>query len=345
MRAVVYDGFGQRPEVRLVPDPQPPAAGAVIRVAATGLCRSDWHGWLGHDPDIASFPHIPGHELAGVVASVGPDVTGWRPGDRVTTPFVNACGDCASCRAGNGQVCERQTQPGFTHWGSFAELVVIEHADVNLVRLPEGMEMATAASLGCRFATAYRAVVAQGRVRADEWVSVYGCGGVGLAAVMVAHALGARVVAVGLTADELALARSLGADAVVDGSAADVAGQVRAATDGGGHVSIEAVGDPQVCATSIDSLRRRGRHVQVGLLPSADGRTPLPMGKVIAWELEVLGAHGMAASDYPRMLDLIMNGALHPERLVTSRIGLAEAPAALTADRFPTGVTVIDPYA
>ncbi|MDV9177492.1 alcohol dehydrogenase catalytic domain-containing protein, partial [Streptomyces sp. W16] len=177
MKAVVFEQYGEPAEVRDVPDPHPAAHGVTVRVKATGLCRSDWHGWQGHDPDI-TLPHIPGHELAGVVETVGARVTDWRPGDRVTVPFVCACGTCGACASGNQQVCERQTQPGFTHWGSFAQYVALDHADVNLVAMPEGMSFATAASLGCRFATAFRAVVQRGRVAAGEWVAVHGCGGV-----------------------------------------------------------------------------------------------------------------------------------------------------------------------
>ncbi|MGP4012786.1 alcohol dehydrogenase catalytic domain-containing protein, partial [Streptomyces sp. 4N124] len=196
MRAVMFERYGQPAEVRNdAPDPTPAPHGVLVRVEATGLCRSDWHGWQGHDEDI-TLPHVPGHELAGVVEAVGDRVTAWRPGDRVTVPFVCACGTCASCAAGDQQVCERQTQPGFTHWGSFAEYVALDHADVNLVAVPDGMSFATAASLGCRFATAFRAVVQQGRVAAGEWVAVHGCGGVGLSAVMIAAASGARVIAV-----------------------------------------------------------------------------------------------------------------------------------------------------
>src|SRR4051794_9554153 len=204
MRAVIYDRFGALPEVRDVPDPGPPAGGVLIRVAATGLCRSDWHGWRGHDPDIR-LPHVPGHEFAGTVAAVGERVTAWRPGDRVTAPFVCACGSCPECLAGNQQVCHRQEQPGFTHWGSYAEFVVVHHAEVNLVRLPEDVDFCAAAALGCRFATAFRAVVAQARVRPGEWVSVYGCGGAGLSAVMIAAAAGARVVAVDVSPEALAM--------------------------------------------------------------------------------------------------------------------------------------------
>lgn len=163
MRAVVFEQFGEPATVKDVAAPTPTPHGVVVRVEATGLCRSDWHGWQGHDPDI-TLPHVPGHELAGVVEATGTAVTAWRPGDRVTVPFVCACGTCAACAAGDQQVCERQTQPGFTHWGSYAQYVALDHADVNLVALPDELSYGTAAALGCRFATAFRAVVAQGRV-------------------------------------------------------------------------------------------------------------------------------------------------------------------------------------
>ncbi|MET9986778.1 zinc-dependent alcohol dehydrogenase family protein [Streptomyces rochei] len=345
MRAVVFERFGEPAEVREVTDPRPAPHGVVVRVEATGLCRSDWHGWQGHDPDI-TLPHVPGHELAGVVEAVGDRVAGWRPGDRVTVPFVCACGSCGACAAGDQQVCERQTQPGFTHWGSFAEYVALDHADVNLVAVPEGMSYATAASLGCRFATAFRAVVQQGRVAPGEWVAVHGCGGVGLSAVMIAAASGARVVAVDVSARALELARAFGAAECVDASRTpDTAAAVLELTGGGAHLSLDALGSPVTCAASVGGLRRRGRHVQVGLLPSADGTTPVPMARAVALELELLGSHGMAAHTYPPMLELVRTGVLRPDLLVTSTIGLAEVPAALSAmGTAPgAGVTVIEP--
>jgi alcohol dehydrogenase len=318
----------------------------VVRVEASGLCRSDWHGWQGHDPDIA-LPHVPGHELAGVVEAVGARVTRWAPGDRVTVPFVCACGTCAACAAGDQQVCERQTQPGFTHWGSFAQYVALDHADVNLVAVPEQLSFATAAGLGCRFATAYRAVVQQGRVRAGQWVAVHGCGGVGLSAVMIAAAAGARVVAVDISPRALELARDFGAAACVDASGGpDAAEAVREVTGGGAHLSLDALGSPATCAASVDSLRRRGRHVQVGLLPSATGTTPVPMARAIALELELLGSHGMAAHAYPEMLRLVAEGVLRPDRLVTSVIALDAVPEALAAmGTAPgAGITVVEPW-
>src|SRR6185312_84548 len=216
MRALCFEAFGGPLTVRDLAAPDPAADGVVVEVAASGICRSDWHAWQGHDPDVV-LPHVPGHELAGTVAAVGAGVRRWRVGDRVTVPFVNACGRCAQCAAGEHQVCPEQTQPGFTHWGSLAELVALDAADVNLVRLPDDLDDVTAAALGCRYATAFRAVVQVGRVRPGEWVAVHGCGGVGLSAVQIAAASGARVVAVDVAAGALALARELGAEHVVDG--------------------------------------------------------------------------------------------------------------------------------
>ncbi|HEY8985620.1 MAG TPA: zinc-dependent alcohol dehydrogenase family protein [Streptomyces sp.] len=346
MRAVVFEGYGERAEVRDVPDPRPEPHGVIVRVESTGLCRSDWHGWQGHDPGI-TLPHVPGHELAGVVEETGRDVTRWRKGDRVTVPFVCACGTCPACQAGDHQVCEHQTQPGFTHWGSFAQYAALNHADVNLVALPDDLTYTTAASFGCRFATAFRAVVQQGRAAPGEWVAVHGCGGVGLSAVMIAAATGARVLAVDISPQALRLAKEFGATECVDATTVDdTAAHVRDLTDGGAHLSLDALGSPATCAASVNSLRRRGRHLQVGLLPSDTGTTPVPMARAIALELTLIGSHGMAAHTYPRMLEAVRAGVLRPDRLVTSTIGLDDAPGALEAmGTAPgAGVTVIEPW-
>lgn len=343
MRAVVIDAVRAQPEVREVAPPFAPEGGVVVEVRATGLCRSDWHAWAGHD-DIA-WPHVPGHELAGVVTEVGAGVRRWQVGDRVTVPFVCGCGRCSWCAAGEAQVCPDQEQPGFTHWGSFAEYVALHAADTNLVRLPEGVDFTTAASLGCRFATAYRALVTRAELTKGEWVTVVGAGGVGLSAVMIARALGARVVAVDRNPQALAVATELGADASLLADGRDIGDAVAGLTGGGSHVAVDAVGSEQTCADAIHSLRRRGRHVQIGLLPPVDGHPRVPMARVIGWELDLLGSHGMAAVDYPGMLALIESGALRPQRLVERTIGLEEAAALLPGfDRATVaGMTIIDP--
>lgn len=324
-------------------EPSAPVDGVVVHVMATGMCRSDWHAWAGHEEIV--FPHVPGHELAGVVAEVGEQVSRWRVGDRVTVPFVCGCGRCEWCRAGDAQVCPAQQQPGFTHWGSFAEYVALHAADTNLVGLPEQVDFATAASLGCRFATAYRAVVGRARVAEGEWVTVVGAGGVGLSVVMITRALGARVVAVDRNPEALVVASELGAEHTVLADGSDVPSAVAELTSGGSHVSVDAVGGEQACVDAILSLRRRGRHVQVGLLPPVKGHPRIPMARVIGWELDLLGSHGMAAADYPAMLALIEQGLLQPQRLLERTIGLEDAAALLPGfDRETVaGMTLVDP--
>jgi len=346
MKAVLYEKYQTAPKVTTLDDPTPEPHGVVIKVEATGVCRSDWHGWMGHDADI-ELPHVPGHEFAGVIEAVGKDVANWKIGDRVTVPFICGCGTCSECHAGHQQVCHNQQQPGFTHWGSFAEYVGIHKADLNAVALPEGMDFATAASLGCRFATSFRAVVDQGKVSAGQWVAVHGCGGVGLSAVMIANALGANVIAIDIDDAKLALAKSLGAVATINGATtADVAEAVIELTKGGAHVSLDALGHPVTCFNSIQNLRPRGKHVQVGLM-LGDHTTPqIPMAKVIGKELEIYGSHGMQAHRYGAMLDMISSGKLDPSRLVGNKISLSDAPEALmNMDKFQSvGATVITTF-
>ena len=328
----------------MVDEPGVPVGGVVVRVMATGMCRSDWHAWAGHDQEIVC-PHVPGHELSGTVVEVGAGVRHWQVGDRVTVPFVCGCGRCEWCRAGDAQVCPDQHQPGFTHWGSFAEYVALHAADANLVAVPEQVDFPTAASLGCRFATAYRGLVGRARVAEGEWVTVVGAGGVGLSTVMIACALGGRVVAVDRNPEALAAASALGAEHVLRADGTDIPAAVADLTGGGSHVAVDAVGSEQTCADAILSLRRRGRHVQIGLLSPAGGHPRVPMTRVIGWELAVLGSHGMAAVDYPAMMALIEGGSLQPQRLIERTVGLDEAAAILPGfDRATVaGITVVDP--
>jgi alcohol dehydrogenase len=348
MRALLYDSFSAPPRVAIVPDPVVPRDGVVVEVKASGLCRSDWHGWQGHDADIRTLPHIPGHEFAGVIAAVGPDVRRWQIGARVTTPFALGCGTCVYCLAGEQQVCENQFQPGFSGPGSFAEYVALPFADVNLVGLPDEMEFVDAAALGCRFVTAFRGIAKQARLRAGEWVAVYGCGGVGLSAVMIARALDANVIGVDVADEKLALAREVGAAHTFNAATVPHVPQaICDLTAGGVHVSVDAFGGAITCRNSILSLRRRGRHVQIGLLLGDQAEPALPMGKVIAYELEIFGSHGMQAHAYPEILDMIAAGKLPLEKLIGRRIALDDAGVALASlDSSPDkGIIVIDRFA
>lgn len=345
MKAAIFREFGRPLSIEQVRDPDPYKTGVVLRVEACGICRSDWHGWMGNDPDI-KLPHVPGHELSGVVVEAGREVREWRGGERVTLPFVCGCGICEQCVSGNQQVCDHQFQPGFTAWGGFAEYVAIEYAEANLVRLPDELDFVTASSLGCRFATSYRAVVDQGKVAEGQWVAVYGCGGVGLSAIMIAAAFGARVIAVDIDDEKLEFARSVGAEFTINANSTDPAAAILDISGGGAHTSLDAFGSPESCFNSISSLRKRGKHIQVGIMEAGQHKTAIPMDKVIARELEIIGSHGMQAHRYPEMIEMIRQGKLAPRKLIRKTVSLEDSIHTLVElNSFTgTGVTVIDSF-
>jgi alcohol dehydrogenase len=345
MRAAYFEKFGQPLTIETIPDPVPTDDGVVIKVEANGICRSDWHGWMGHDSDV-HLPHVPGHEMAGIVEVVGKDVNSWKVGDRVTLPFACGCGSCEQCVTGNQQVCDDYFQPGFTAWGSFAEFVAIRYADTNLVRLPEQIDFVEAASLGCRFITSFRAVAFQGRVQPGVWVAVHGCGGIGLSAIMIANAMGAQVIGVDINAKALKMAESLGAVATINARIEHPVEAIREITRGGAQVSIDALGSSETCHNSVMSLRKRGRHVQVGVMAAESKETALPMGYVMFNELELIGSHGMQAHAYGPMLEMIVAGSLEPAKLISHTVTLEESLAVLQSmgESPPTGVVVIDRF-
>ncbi len=344
MRALQYDEFGGRIRVVERPDPVAPHGGAVIRVARTGLCRSDFHGWRGHDSDTV-LPCVPGHEFTGTVIEAPEDPA--LLGRRVIVPFVLACGSCPECTAGAAQVCRAQRQPGFTDPGSFAEALAIPQARVNSVPLPDAIDDDTAAALGCRVATSWRALIGVGALLPGERVLILGAGGVGLAAVQIALGIGAQPIAADISRAALALAESLGAQPLNlsgDESAEEIAARAREICGDGVDLSLDALGAPALAAGGVLALRRGGRHVQVGLLDQP--RTELPLARIIAHELRVLGSHGMAAADYPALLTAIAEGRLDPGALVSDVLGLAAGADALMSmgdAGTARGIRLIDP--
>lgn len=345
MKAAIYEKFREPLTIQNVPAPKPSKNGVVIKVKACGICRSDWHGWMGNDADI-NLPHVPGHELAGIVEEVGSNVKNWKKGDRVTVPFVGGCGKCGQCASGNQQICDFQFQPGFTAWGAFAEFTAIDYADVNLVKLPDEIDFVTASGLGCRFITSFRAVVHQGNVSAEDWVAVHGCGGVGLSAIMIASAFGANVVAVDISDEKLEFAKSIGATAVINSKKENTIEVVKEITKGGANLSLDALGHPEICFNSISSLRKRGKHIQVGIMEAGHHRPQIPMDLIIAKELEILGSHGMQAHKYAEMLEMIRVGKLQPNKLIGKTVSLEESLTELVnMNNFSgIGVTVIDRF-
>lgn len=347
MKAVQFKQFGEPLVVAELDTPTAPAGGVVVQVKAAGLCRSDWHAWQGHDPDITVFPHVPGHEFAGVVHEVGLGVTNLKVGDRVVFPFVCGCGECSWCESGNAQVCPDQWQPGFSGPGTYAEFVAIPRADFNAVVLPDEVSFEVAASLGCRFATSYRAIKHVAEVQPGETVAVFGCGGIGLAAIMIAAASGATVVAVDVNPEALKLAAQVGATHVFNAAEGDVVTAIKNVFPEGVDVSVDALGSIPTAKSAVESLRVQGRHVQIGLLlPAKIGdKATVPMHVVIAKELSVLGSHGMAAAAYPEMLADIAAGVIDPGQFITHTIPLDAVPEALAKMSTGTepGVTIIQP--
>ncbi|WP_276273862.1 zinc-dependent alcohol dehydrogenase family protein [Haloarcula litorea] len=350
MRAAVLTGYGEPLAIREVDPPEPGPDDAVVAVEACGICRSDWHAWQGHgewaDDDVG-LGQVLGHEPAGRVVETGDRVESVAVGDRVVVPFSLGDGTCRHCRNGHGNVCTDGWALGFEPAvpGAFAERVRVPKAEYNLTRLPDAVGFDEAAALGCRYATSYHALAHRAALAAGDRVAVHGCGGLGLAAVQLAAAMGARVVAVDVCEAPLELAREVGADATVDASAIeDVPAAVRAATDGGAHVSVDALGRAETCRNSVACLRTRGRHVQVGLTTDAErGEVALPVDRITRWDVDVLGARGMPPSRYDDLLRLVADGTVDPGQLVTRRVGLADVPDRLAAmsDYDTAGVEVV----
>jgi D-arabinose 1-dehydrogenase-like Zn-dependent alcohol dehydrogenase len=342
MQAARLIGWREPLEVGAVPDPDCPVDGVVLKVLACGVCRSDWHAWTGADPDV-HLPHIPGHEFCGEVVALGPDVRDWHVGDRVIAPFILACGHCADCRAGNQTICATQAVPGFTIPGAFAEYVAVPHADANLTRLPEGMDTALAAALGCRSTTAWHALTGRAALKGGEWLAIWGGGGIGTAALILGRALGARVVVVDVVAEKLDFARDLGAEHVINASDGDPVAAVHAATGGGAHVAVEALGISTTTVNALKSLRKLGRHVQVGMPAGAHVTMPIPMDAVYSGQLAIYGTRGMPSWRYPSLLSMIESGRVDLSPMIARRVALSDATAELQAfDRAaPPGVAVI----
>jgi len=344
MKAALMTEFNGPLPVEDVPDPACPRDGVIVEVRACGVCRSDHHAWKGADPDV-KLPHVMGHEFAGTVVETGPDCRAFRVGDRVTAPFILGCGACPDCRSGEPTICNHQDVIGFTGWGAFAEGLALARADFNLVRLPDDVGFTAAAGMGCRVTTAFRAVADRAQLQPGEWLAVHGCGGVGLSAVMIGAAMGAQVLAIDIAPEPLELASQLGATATLDARTGDVGDRVREITGGGAHVSVEALGQTATFDNSLRSLRKMGRHVQVGMPVGTHATPPLPLLEIVyARQISLLGTRGIGANRFAALFDMIAAGRFDPGRLVSDTIPLSRTAEALRAmDRFRGhGVTVVD---
>jgi D-arabinose 1-dehydrogenase-like Zn-dependent alcohol dehydrogenase len=324
MKAMVMEAVGKPMVVKNDwPEPQCPADGAIVRVEASGICRSDWHlwqgdwGWVGFK---VRLPTILGHEFAGVIEEVGKEVKTVKKGMRVVVPLAQSCGVCAHCRTGHSNLCMGAGMTGYARYG------VLHHADFNYAPLPDKMDFVEASSMGCRYVTAFHGIMDQGRVQADESVVIYGCGGVGLSAIQIATAMGARVIAVDLDDHKLELAKQAGASNVINGRTTDPVKAVMELTHGGADVSVDALGIAATCRNAVLSLRKRGRHVQIGVTTQAEkGEVLLPVDQIVFKELQFSGSLAIQSFRYPAILNMVERGLLAPRKLVSETIPLEKA--------------------
>lgn len=329
MKAAVMEQFGEPLKVHDDwSDPECGPRDAIIKVEACGICRSDYTLWNGGMEWVGIVPQLPavlGHEYCGVVEEVGSEVAGFRRDDRVVSPFGHACGTCELCTAGHENVCANLQIPSMHYTGGYASHTKVANADINLVKLPAAISYPAAAGMGCRFITAYHGVVDQAVVRDGEWVAVFACGGVGLAAVNIASALGANVIAVSRTEGKLALAKKLGATHTIT-AGPDAADEIVELTAGGVHVSVDALGAAETAIPAIMSLRTRGRHLRLGGSNKKEqGQISLPVDAILFRELSVVGSFGMQAARMPDMLGMVESGKLNPDLLVGNTVALEDA--------------------
>jgi D-arabinose 1-dehydrogenase-like Zn-dependent alcohol dehydrogenase len=353
MRAAILEELHRPLTVSEVPDPKCPPDGVILRTGANGICRTDWHLWTG-DWEWRGLaiqpPFVLGHEFSGTIEEVGKEVRQWKKGDRVIFPMNPGEGTCEWCRSGNQHVCDSGAElvPGVSYWGAFAEYVAVRFADLNLVRLPDSLSFVDSCGMACRYMAAFHGVVNQGAVRGGEWVVVYGAGGgMGLSAVQIASAIGSRVIAVDISDQALHAAYNLGAEHLIDGREDHVVERIRELTKGGAQVSIDALGIAETCRNSVLSLRKLGRHIQLGHTTRAEkGYVGLPIDVILLNELRLYGTFGMQGQRFGTMLAMCEAGTLQPGRVVQRCVGLDQVTEIFDAmSRYDTtGIVVIDRF-
>ena len=322
MKALVLEGV-QKLAIRDVPDAEPGPLGALIRVMANGVCRSDWHAWIG---DIKrDYPMIIGHEMVGIVEEVMPGVTRFKKGDRVVVPFSGSDGTCVHCQRGSAHLCDNPIIPGKTYSGGYGEYVGVTLADRNLVPLPDEVSFTEGAALGCRFMTSFHGLVDRAEIRAGEWVVVYGCGGIGLSAINIAASLGCRVIGVDVNPGNLELAKVMGASFVINSRETKPVEAVMEITKGGADVAVDALGIAETCVSAMLSLAKSGRHLQIGITTKKEaGYVSLPVDIMVYKELKMIGSIGMSPHRYASMIPMVVQKQLTPGKMVSREISLSE---------------------
>ncbi len=317
MQAAVFRGLDRGLAVEEVPRPVAGPGEALVQVAACGLCGTDLHYLLGEAATAKAPPIILGHEISGIVTELGPDAAGPSIGSRVLVPPVLPCGACRFCRSGRENVCPRLRMVGNHLDGGFAEFLVAPARD--LVALPEELPLAESSVIADALSTPFHAVVHRARIQPGEWVALVGCGGLGTGALQFATLAGAHVIAIDLNPERLERARRLGASVTLNPKEVDVAKEVRKLTNGGADVAMEVVGSPATFSSAISTIRRGGRLCVVGY---SDQSAPLPLGRLMFFEEEIVGSLGCRPVDFPAIIELVRRGRVRLDPMVTGRVPL-----------------------
>ncbi|MFQ5433300.1 MAG: zinc-binding dehydrogenase [Anaerolineae bacterium] len=334
MKAALFYEAKQPLKIEEIPTPTPGPGEVLVKVAACGLCHTDLH-YIDHGtPTFKKPPIVLGHEVAGTVAASGQGVKTWQEGDRVLLPAVYGCGNCTMCRTGRENVCERMVMFGNNVDGGYAEYIVAPAKDI--FALPDEIPLVEGAIIADATTTPYHAVVNRGQVKPGDQVVVFGCGGIGINVVQVAAAVGAQVIAVDIIDEKLEWAARMGAKTTLNSRNFErIDKEIRKLTDGGADIGFEAIGNPVVQKQTFNSLRTGGRFVVVGY---ADKPTTLNLGKVMYREMEIIGSLGCRAVDYPRVIELVRQGKIKVQELVTARFPLDDINAGLDVLRAGQGI-------
>ena len=304
MKAAVVRELGKPLAIEEVPVPQPRDDQILVRLAATGICHTDLHAANGDWPVKPKPPFIPGHEGVGTVVSMGRSARNVKEGDRVGIPWLHtACGYCAYCRTGWETLCGSQLNSGYSINGSFAEYALADPTYVG--RLPGNLEWGPAAPILCAGVTVYKGLK-ETEVKPGEWVVISGIGGLGHMAVQYARAMGMHVAAVDVHPDKLALAKSLGAEIVLDATNVDAAHEMQRLVDGAHGALVTAV-SPKAFEQAFDMLRSRGTMALVGLPP---GKMSLPIFNMVLKRITVRGSIVGTRQDLEEALAFAGTGAV-----------------------------------
>jgi succinate semialdehyde reductase (NADPH) len=351
MKASVLSDIGGHLTIEDIPMPQPHAGEVLVRVTSCGVCHTDLHVIKG---EVAfPIPCVLGHEIAGVVAEVAPDVTTVQPGDAVVCSFIMPCGRCDYCARGRDDLCatffamnrlngtlydgtSRLRRPdgsslAMYSMGGLAEYAVVPATDV--FPAPANVPLADCCILGCAVMTAYGAVKNQARIQPRDRVAVVGVGGIGSNVIQIARAFGAgQIIAIDIQDDKLEAAKGLGATHTVNAAQGDVIAAVQSLTDGlGVDVAIEALGRPETVVNAFNITCDGGRMVVIGIAPGTT-TAPIEITRLVRRGIQLMGSYGSRVrTDLPEVLGMATRGQVSVSQPITQRYSLEQADEAYAA--------------